>query len=130
MSPSSDPLSFFEAEHPLKREHFCVPDFIVWYPEAQYRPLYKDNRPACKFHGCTDCVIRKGWVYSPRHCYGKKRVVALLGRFYICSVRRKERTSPYSFRGYDSQVINTSHDYIKTQWEKTGFFIKPRRDIN
>lgn len=130
VSPSKNPTSYFASIQLLNMNYFCLPDLLVWYPEAQFQRLYPGGRPKCKWCGTPDCVVRKGWVQNPRHCYDSPRLTALMGRFYVCSKREREKKHPYSFRGYDASVISNSHDYIKQVWKKSGFILTHRSGIS
>lgn len=82
LSPSRDTEAFFDNDKLLTMDDFCLPDLQVWFPEAVHQRLYPTARPPCPWHGTPDCVTLKGWVKSPRHCYGGERVVALMGKKY------------------------------------------------
>ena len=101
----------------LKRGDFALPDILVWYPEAKYRSMYPTARPKCPFCKRTDCVIRKGWVKSPRHGYARGRVVAIIGLKYACKSRKAAGIRPYFFRspdGYESEsnLVEASNDVV------------------
>ena len=130
VSASEDPEAFASGDKPLVMEDFCLHDLQVWFPEALHKRYYPHARPPCPWHGGCDCVIIQGWVQSPRHCYGKKRVVALMGKRYRCNIRKAEEQHPFYFRGYDKEVIAASNDYIKLQWKKNGFDISHRAAIS
>lgn len=78
----------------------------------------------------TECVVIKGWVESPRHCYGEDRNHALLGKKYVCKIRAKAGDKPFGFRGYDKAVIDKSNDYIKMVWRKTSYDVSHRAAIS
>jgi len=131
VSPSSDPLGFWPQEaHPLSMEHFSVPDFLVWIPEMLFPKYYQNNRPKCKWHNTTDCINLKGYVTTPRHCYGAKRTLALIGKWYLCKIRQQDGSRPHYFRSYDANVIANCHECVKIQWQKHGFYLSKRAGIS
>lgn len=77
-------------------EDFCLPDLLVWYPEAEWPRFYPDGIPSCKFHGRTDCVKRHAWMQYPRRGHGRTRNTAVLSRIYYCSERKNAGTNPHS----------------------------------
>lgn len=110
ISPSDDPVSFFEGER-ITRDHFALPNLLVWYPEAQYGPdFYPYGRPPCKWHNEYGCCVSKGWMPLARHGYAMGRTFAIIGRKYYCKVR-KEQGKECRFRNIDPRVIENSHDY-------------------
>ncbi len=129
VSPSVDPEAFHDSKL-LGREDFCLPDLYLWLPEALHQRLYPTARPRCPWHRDHNCVVLKGWVKSPRHCYDRERTVALLGKKYRCKIRQETKTTPFYFRGYDSNAIAASPDYIKALWKKNGFDISHRAAIS
>ena len=130
ISPPDNVISHFKDEHPLRMEHFCIPKVLIWRPEEQYPIFYQDKRPNCKWHNCTDCVIKKGWVRKPRHCHTSDRIVALIGYFYVCRTRKDDQEHPYSFRSYDPDVIAKAPEYVKVQWSKFGYYLSHRSAIS
>ena len=129
ISPSKDLESFFDNQL-LSMPHFCLPDLHLWFPEASHRRYYPNARPLCPWHKDHSCVVLKGWVKSPRHCYDKERVVALMDKKYQCNIRANSKTHPFTFRGYDTNVIAVSDDYIKTLWKKEGYDISHRAAVS
>lgn len=130
ISPSTDPLQFFGMTPPPSIEDFCLPNAIVWYPEAQYPEQYPDAKPCCKWHGKTDCVAREGWMTQARHGYASHRTTAIIGRNYECTIRRDTtKINPFSFRSIDPSVINQSPDYVKEMWATNGFDLSHRAAI-
>jgi len=128
ISPSDDPVSFFEGER-ITRDHFALPNLLVWYPEAQYGPdFYPYGRPPCKWHNEYGCCKSKGWMPHARHGYAMGRTFAIIGRKYYCNVR-KEQGKECRFRNIDRRVIENSHDYIRLQWMKIGFDLSRRAAI-
>jgi len=110
--------------------HFCLPNVLVWYPEAQYPDWYPEALPCCKWHGDTKCVVREGWMRDARHGYASHRITAIMGRYYECTIRRdKTKEKPFSFRSIDPAVIKNSDDYIKEQWNKMGLDMSHRAAI-
>ena len=91
---------------------------------------YVNNRPKCKWHHTTDCVNLKGYVTTPRHCHGPNRTLALIGKWYTCRVRQQDGSHPYSFCSYDADVIENSHEYVKIQWQKHGFYLSKKAGIS
>jgi len=122
VSPSNDPLSFFEGTK-ICHLDFCHPNIFVWYPEAQWYQFYQNQhaRPRCKWHGTHECVNNDGWMDYPRHAYCMGKEVAVWGRKYSCTKRKDEGKKPYRFRGIDRKVIEQSPDYPKMQYERNGF---------
>jgi len=120
ISPSADPLGWF-SEHPLSMDHFDLPDFLIWIPEAQYPSLYPAARPCCPWCKTTVCVESNGWMTQPRTGYSAKRKCAIIGKKYSCKRRRDADQHPFNFRGIDNAVIANSHDYVKMIWRRYGY---------
>ena len=118
VSPSDDVYSFFYGET-ITKEHFTLPDLLVWFTEAQYPDFCPHGRPPCKWHGDDECCVSKGWVSAGRRAYAMGRNIMVLARRYECSVRKREEKE-CRFRNTDIEVINKSHDYIRLQWMKIG----------
>lgn len=130
ISPSKDPLGYFSDLQVLTMPHFCLPDLLIWYPEAEYPSLYPDALPNCKWCGTSWCVSRDGWMETPLRADGHSRNVALLGKKYYCVMRQKGGLSPWKFNAFDSQVIEQSDPYIKMKWRTNGFDISHRGAIS
>eukprot|EP00986_Skeletonema_menzelii_P010611 scaffold5229_cov137-Skeletonema_menzelii.AAC.3 len=128
VSPSNDPYSFFYGEN-ITKEHFALPDLLVWFPEGQYPDFCPHGRPPCKWHNEYECCVSKGWMPVGRRAYAMGRVILVLGRKYECNLR-KDEGKECRFRNIDIEVINKSHDYIRLQWMKIGFDFSHRAGIS
>ena len=114
-------MTFFPLTCNIAQKEFCLPNLFVWYPEALWQSRYPDARPACKWHGTTECVCRRGWMDLPWHGHSHHRMTAVLGRKYYCSKRKAQGIKPFNFRNIDPKVIANEPDYVKVQWERSGF---------
>jgi hypothetical protein len=122
VAPSKDTIGYFsDADRVLTMSDFCLPNLFVWCPEAEYPMFYPNAVPPCKFHGCTDCVKRNGWLDSPVRGHSGTRNVAIMCKQYYCSERKKSGIKPHYFKGIDKQVIEYSNDYIKMKWRTDGY---------
>ena len=128
VSPSKDAFSFFYKKRILEMENFCLPDLYVVYPEAMFRNMYSNCAPPCKWCKSSECVVRDGWMQLPRRGHSRTRNVAILGRRYYCSVRKKAGL-PYNFRGIDKEVIDSSPDYVQMIWRMHGFDLSHKSAI-
>ena len=73
MKPSEDPLSLFSEEIILSMEQFCMPHFLIWFPEAIHKRMYPYVRPKCPWHNATRCVCFSGWCDVPRRGHASER---------------------------------------------------------
>ena len=48
-------------------------------------------------------------------------MTAVLDRKYYCSKRKAQGIKPFNFRNFDPKVIANEPDYVKVQWERSGF---------
>lgn len=130
IQPSKDPVHFFllsgcieiREPHELTPQDFALPDWLIWDPELRWPSRYPDGHSCCLFHpGKTSCVTLNGYTDYVRRCFGPRGNVALIGRRYLCNIRKDEKKEPFTFVSYNPGVVNQAPDYVQGYWRENGF---------